>query len=87
MIWTMPRRRLLRLFRGKFDFMSDTLIYLLIAVIVGSVIYIVLGKLGSNEVSYESDVNEALDLSRECIKEAQETNRLLNEIKELLEKK
>ena len=71
--------------------MSENLIYVLIAVIVGVAIYVVLGKPGSNEPDFEehfeSDMNEALDLSKQCIKEAQETNRLLAEIKELLEKK
>jgi len=67
--------------------MMDTLAYICIAVGVGLIFYYVLGRFTSGAKNYESDMNDALDLSRECIKEAQETNRLLKEIKELLEKK
>ena len=67
--------------------MSDTLIYAFIALAVGAIIYFALGKFNSSASNYESDMNAALDLSKECIKEAQETNLLLREIKELLEKK
>ena len=83
----MPRKRLLRLFKVKVDRMTDTIGYVFIAVGVGLVFYYVMGKFGSSARNYESDMNDALDLSRECIKESQETNRLLKEIKELLEKK
>ena len=67
--------------------MSEILIYAFIAIGVALIIYFVLGKSGTGAKSYETDMNTALDLSRECIKEAQETNRLLKEIVKLLEKK
>ena len=67
--------------------MSDNFLYVIVAISVSVAVYFALGMFRSNTEEIDAEMEEVKDLSRQCVKEAQETNRLLKEIKELMEKK
>ena len=74
--------------------MSADLTTIWIVVAIGALVFIIIDKFGFRKEEYEAKMDDvesemklALELSKECLTEAKETNRLLEEIKELLEKK